>query len=214
MLLARPLHPVCPKPHPRLIKEDWMNSNRLSLVLLMTAVTAVTLGTSRRASAQSWNWSTDWTEVQFRSFDAFMHDHPWIAKKLMEKPQRVNDMGFLNGNRELKQWLEDHPVAARAFHEDPVDFMERERHFEVYGADYSAGPGPRSSLARLDWFLDSHPDVRHDLMHKPRLVDDGRYLDRHPELSEFLYRHPDVRRDLDEHPREFMDREARYEHGD
>jgi hypothetical protein len=92
--------------------------------------------------------------------------------------------------------------------------MERERHFQAYGADYSAGPGMRSALAHFDWFLDGHPDIRHDLVRRPRLADDGHYLDHHPDLREYLYRHPDVRSELDEHPREFMEREARFERGE
>lgn len=187
-----------------------MKRTKLWLVLL---VAVVTLGMGGSARAQGWDWNAFSAQSQFRQFDAFMRDHPWIAKKLWEKPQRVNDMGFLNGNRELKQWLEDHPAAAQAFHDDPVGFMERERHFQIYGTDFYSSSGPRGALARFDWFLDGHPDIRHDLIRKPRLADDGRYLERHPELREYLFRHAEVRADLREHPREFMDREARYEDG-
>jgi hypothetical protein len=183
--------------------------NLLFVVLLGTII----LGFSGTASAQRWDWNSNSAEVQFRDFSVFLHDHPWIARKLWEKPLRVNDRGFLNGNKELEQWLDDHPVAASAFHEDPIGFMERERHFEIYGADFSAGPGIRSALARFDWFLDGHPDIRRDLMRRPQLALDSRYLDYHPELRDYLYRHPDVTTELNEHPREFMRREARYERG-
>jgi hypothetical protein len=67
------------------------------------------------------------------SFDAFLHDHPWIADKLWEQPSRVNDEDFVNGNPELKQWLREHPAAAQAFHESPKDFMDRARSFRSYG---------------------------------------------------------------------------------
>lgn len=182
-------------------------------IFLVLLLTTLTLSITRTADAQRWNWDSEASAMEFRSFDAFLHDHPWIAKKLWEKPQRVNDMGFLNGNKELKQWLEDHPAAARAFHEDPIGFMERERHFQIYGADFAAGNGGRSELARFDWFLDGHPDVRHDLMRRPELVDKYEYLQRHPELGEFLRQHPAVRAELLDNPREFMEREARYERG-
>jgi hypothetical protein len=191
--------------------EAWMKRINLALALLLASFT---LGVSTNASAQRWDWDSYATQNEFRSFTAFMRDHPWIARKLWEKPQRVNDFGFLNGNKELKQWLEDHPAAAQTFHQDPVDFMDRERHFEIYGSDFAPGPAMNSVLARFDWFLDSHPDIRVDLMRRPRLVDDGRYLDRHPDLREYLYRHPEVRNELQSRPREFVDREARYEHGE
>lgn len=183
--------------------------------VLVVVAAAVTLGMAGSARAQGWNWNSFSSQSQFRDFEIFMRDHPWIAKKLWEKPQRVNDMGFLNSNRELKQWLEDHPPAARAFHEDPIGFMERERHFEAYGDDFfHSGSSRRTSLARFDWFLDGHPDIRHDLIHKPRLADDRHYLDRHPELADFLYHHPEVRAEIEDNPREFMDREAHYEYSE
>ena len=102
-------------------------------------------------------------------------------------------------------------MAAQAFHDDPVAFMEREGHFRWYGAVSEVGGGWREELARFDGFLDVHPDIRHDLMRKPELVDRGSYLDQHPDLREFLDRHPGLRENLQEHPREFMEHEARFD---
>ncbi len=171
------------------------------------------LGVARNAQAQRWDWNSFGTAQQFRSFDMFLSEHSKTAKKLWEKPDRVNDPGFLNGNKELKQWLEDHPAAAREFHEEPAGFMERERHLQIYGRDLDAGPGRRSELARFDWFLDSHPNVRHDLVKKPELIDKPDYLNHHPDLRQFLSDYPAVRAELQQHPREFMERESQYEHG-
>ena len=102
------------------------------LVVLFLAVMSLAL--VRNANAQRWERGSEFSAVEFRNFDVFLHDHPWIAKKLWQRPQRVNNRDFLNDNKELRQWLEDHPSAARAFHNDPVGFMERERHFQIYGA--------------------------------------------------------------------------------
>ena len=204
---------------------------RMIYVLLVAVFATLTLGVARKVRAQDppqqqyppqrqysppqapgqgWDWNADATERQFRDFDKFMRDHPFISKKLREKPERVNDRGFLNGNKELRQWLDDHPAAATAFHEEPMGFMDRERHFEIYGADYDTDDAGRGALARFDWFLDGHPDIRHDLMRKPDLVDKHDYLDHHPDLRELLASHPEVGAQLQNHPREFMDREARY----
>jgi hypothetical protein len=179
-------------------------------VFLMITLAVLTLSFARNACAQRWDWDNPNSATQFRSFDVFLHDHPWIAKKLWEKPQRVNDRDFLNDNKEIRQWLEDHPAAAQAFHDEPVGFMERERHFQMYGADFAADTGRRGELARFDWFLDGHPEIRRDLMRRPELVDRQDYLDHHPALREFLSQHPALRAELREHPREFMEREARY----
>jgi hypothetical protein len=175
-------------------------------------LTTLCFGFARNASAQCWDWNAEASIGQLRSFDSFLQNHPSIGKKLWEKPQRVNDSGFLKHNKELKQWLEDHPGAARAFQGDPIDLMARERHFQIYGGDFVGGNVRRAELARFGWFLDSHRDIRHDLTRRPELVDRREYLVRHPELGDFLYHHPALRDELQERPREFMDREARYEH--
>jgi len=188
-----------------------MKRIQFGLVLLFTTLA---LGLVRTAQAQRWNWEDEGAVRELRSFDAFLHEHPWIAKHLWEKPARINDRDFLNDNKEIKQWLEDHPRAAEAFHADPVDFMGRERHFQMYGADFEGGDNRRAELARFDWFLDSHPDIRRELMRHPGLVDNREYLEHHPALRGFLEKHPDLRADLQQHPREFMEREARYEHAE
>jgi len=186
-----------------------MKRTHLFFVLLATTLS---LGFAHTARAQRWEWNSEVSALQLRSFDTFLNDHPWIAKKLWEKPQRVNDQGFLKSNKEIKQWLEDHPAAARAFHDDPAGFMERERHFQMYGADFGGGDERRNELARFDWFLDGHPEIRHDLIKRPELIDRREYLERHRDLLEFLREHPALRAELQEHPQEFMEREARYEH--
>jgi len=181
-------------------------------LFLMLVVTI--MGLVRNTKAQRWNWEDEATVAQLRSFDVFLHDHPWIAKKLWEKPARINDRDFLDDNKEIKQWLEDHPGAAQAFHDDPVGFMDRERHFRVYGADFNAGDPRRAQLASFDWFLEAHPDIRRELMKRPERINNEEYLAHHPELREFLRSHPGIRAELQEHPQEFMEREARYERND
>lgn len=183
-----------------------MNVRRTMFLLILAAVSV-----AAPVSLHAQFWNSDSSINQLRSFDAFLRDHPWIAKKLWEKPQRVDDQGFLNGNKELKQWLEDHPAAARVFQGDPADFMARERHFQLYGGDFAAGNSVRNELARFDWFLDSHPDVRHDLMKHPDWARKEGYLASHPALAEFLDRHPGVRAELQDRPKDFMVREERYE---
>jgi hypothetical protein len=181
---------------------------RIQFVLVLF-VTTLSLALAPKASAQTWGWDHAGYERQLRSFDSFLHDHPWIANKLWEKPERVNDSRFLNDCKELEQWLDDHRAAATAFHEDPIGFMDHERHFQLRGAEYTFDAGRPAEFARFDWFLDSHPDIRGDLERRPDLVDRREYLDRHADLREFLHQYPALRQELQEHPREFMEREAR-----
>ena len=180
---------------------------------LSIALTILTLGFTGSASAQNWDWNDEGSARQLRAFDVFMNNHPWLSKKLKEKPQRVNDRGFVNDHKELKQWLEDHPGAARAFQSDPQGFMDRERRFQAYGSDFDAQDGRRGDLARFDWFLDNNPDIRRDLMKRPELINKHEYMEHHPRLREFLEHHPGLRDELKDHPREFMNREAHFDNG-
>jgi hypothetical protein len=148
---------------------------------------------------------------QLRDFNHFMQDHPEIARDLRQRPGIVNDRGYVDNHPALRDWLNDHPSAAAAFRENPDDFMARERHFDQYSNDFSSGDTRRGELAHFDWFLDSHPEVRTDLMRHPDLALSDRYEADHPELRAFLDRHPIVRDDLRNDPRGFMDREQRLE---
>ena len=109
--------------------------------------------------------------------------------------------------------MADHPAAASALQSDPQEFMDRERHFEAYGSDFDSQDGRRADLARFDWFLDSNPEIRRELIKRPDLINKHEYLQHHPRLRELLEQHPGLRDELKDHPREFMDRESHFENG-
>jgi hypothetical protein len=190
------------------VKEVPMRQNQ---ALLMLIPLAIALGLSPAAKAQGWDWQNEEVAAQMHSFDSFLHNHPWIARKLWEQPSRVNDRDFVNDNKELKEWLQDHPAAAQAFHEDPRGFMDRDRSFRSYGADFDSGDAARSRLARFDQFLDGHPNIRRDLMRRPGLVNNDDYLEDHPALRAFFRRHPEIRDQLRDYPGDFMQREEHYQ---
>jgi hypothetical protein len=148
---------------------------------------------------------------QLRSFDHFMQDHPEIARDLRQRPGLVNDRGYVDNHPPLRDWLSGHPDAAAAFRENPDGFIERERHFQQYNSDFSSGDTRRGELAHFDYFLDSHSEIRNDLMRHPDLALSDRYLSDHSDLRAFLDRHPMVRDDLRNDARGFMDRESRLE---
>lgn len=151
------------------------------------------------------------SEDQLRSFNHFLQNNPDTANDLWRRPELVNDRDFVENHRELRDWMHDHPDAANALRANPDAFMERERHFLYYERDFTSGDVRRGELAHFDWFLDSHPEIRHELMRRPELALRDDYLDNHPELRTFLDRHPVVREDLRNDPRGFMDREERLE---
>lgn len=151
------------------------------------------------------------SEAQLRSFDHFLQNHPDAARELRRRPERVNNPEFVNRHPALRDWLNNHREAANVFRENPDQFMDQERHFQYYDQDFVSGNTRRGELAHFDWFLDSHPAIRRDLMRRPELVQRHRYLNDHPDLRAFLDRHPIVRDELMNHPRDFMRREARLE---
>ena len=146
---------------------------------------------------------------QLRRFDHFLQEHPRIARELSERPGRVNDPRYRDDHPELRDWLRDHPQVADLLRENPDGFMDRERHFQQYNGDFTSGDTRRGELAHFDWFLDSHPEIRRDLMHRPELALRDEYLDHHRDLRAYLDKHPAVRQTLRDNPRDFMDREAR-----
>lgn len=149
-------------------------------------------------------WSSDADRYELRAFDEFLSNHPWIANKLWEKPSRANDKEFLEGNKELRFWLQDHPRVREEFRENARAFMDRVRDSERYGwngGDRRPGWDKDSELASLDRFLDGHPGIAQDLRRNPSLVNNGDYLEDHKELREFLRDHPAIREELRENPR-------------
>src|ERR1700674_3449905 len=62
----------------------------------------------------------------------------------------------------------------------------------------------------FDGYLDRHPEVRRQLSHDPRLIDDPAYMANHPELREYMHEHPRAAADFRRHPDHFMHREHIY----
>ncbi len=151
------------------------------------------------------------SEDQLRSFNHFLQRNPDTARDIWRRPELVNDRGFVDNHPELRDWMSNYPEAANELRANPDAFMDRERHFQYYEHDFSSGDVKRGELAHFDWFLDSHPEIRHELMRRPELALRDDYLDNHRELRAFLDSHPAVRDYLRNNPSGFMDREERLE---
>jgi len=176
-----------------------------------TALALALGGVSRIAAAPLSGQDDDPSWQMLTSFNAFLNDHPWIAKKLRENPRLVNDNDFLKDNHELPQWLDDHPDAREEFKAHPREFMRRERDFELYGRYQAGGDAKRAEVARFEAFLDRHGEIREDLFKHPDRVRRPEYQENHPALREFLASHPGVRDDLLADPRAFVDRVRDFE---
>src|SRR5579872_4619431 len=58
-----------------------------------------------------------------------------------------------------------------------------------------------------DQFLETHPEIKHDLQRNPNLVNDPAYLEAHPQFKQFYRHHNEVRGELRENPNGIMQRE-------
>jgi hypothetical protein len=65
----------------------------------------------------------------------------------------------------------------------------------------------RGEVDRFDKFLDAHPRDAAELRKNPALVDDPKYLARHPRMAQYFKNHAGVRAEIKEHPYRFMKRE-------
>jgi uncharacterized protein VirK/YbjX len=132
-------------------------------------------------------------------FDQFLSNHPWIARKLKEKPSLANDKDFLNDNAELPHFLNAHPYVQSVLREDPLGFMQRVRDFEIYGSYYN-NEAMRGQLSEFDQFLGNHPWIAKKLREKPSLANDRDFLRDNPELRDYLSAHPVLQQELRSNP--------------
>jgi phage-related protein len=66
-------------------------------------------------------------------------------------------------------------------------------------------------LAKMDQFLDSHPELAEQLRKDPALINNQQFVEKHPELQEFLQSHPGIREEFRENPAAFMRQEERFD---
>jgi hypothetical protein len=69
----------------------------------------------------------------------------------------------------------------------------------------AANPSDLDSQALKTWdsFAEDHEDVARALAFKPSLMNDQRYLQKHPDLNDFFQAHPEVRETMEANPGNF-----------
>jgi phage-related protein len=190
-----------------MMEDKTMRRSTISALCFSCLLLAsLTMGTGSVSFGDPFpQWSSDADRYELRAFQEFLSNHPWIANKLWEKPSRANDREFLEGNKELRFWLQDHPLVREEFRQDARAFMDRVRDFERYG--WNGGDRRWDSdreIASFERFLDDHPRVAQDLRRNPSLANNGDYLEDHKELRDFLRDHPGIREELRVNPRAVM----------
>jgi hypothetical protein len=148
------------------------------------------------------------TRGEVATMDQFLDQHPEIAEQLRKNPKLVDDNKWVADHKALQQFMAEHPAMQREFDEHPSAFMRDENRFDrqTDRPDISRG-----EVARMDQFLDRHPEIAEQLKKDPKLIDDKKWVASHPQLQQFMADHPEVRQQFDEHPYAFMRDENRYD---
>lgn len=182
--------------------------------------------TADRDRAPGRNPNPDLTQREVGRMDQFLDDHPKIEKDLEKNPSLINDRRFLEHNRDVAQFLNEHPRIHDEFAENPSYFMQREDQFEGTAADRdhmmrvpsaattSANPNPdltRDQVARMDQFLDDHPDIEKQLERNPSLMSNNKYVRRHKDLDRLLSENRGLRTEFSENPSYFIHRDNQFE---
>jgi hypothetical protein len=145
------------------------------------------------------------THQELLALDEFLQTHPEIAEQLRQNPGLIDDKQFVANHPALQQFIADHPRSARAYEQNPNLFMRDEERFQR-DDDIT-----RRELARMNQFLDSHPEIAEQLRKNPTLLDNKQWVADHPALQQFLLEHPRVAEAYEQNPRMFMRDEDRYD---
>jgi phage-related protein len=152
----------------------------------------------------------DTTRARYAAFDRFLDSNPEVAEQLRKDPALMKNDEFRENHPALKEFLQQHPGIREEFAENPNAFMRQERRFDRR-EDGRDGDVMHAQLARMDQFLDGHPEIAEQLRKDPGLMKSDEFTKNHPALQEFLQQHPGIREEFAENPNAFMRQEQRFD---
>lgn len=152
------------------------------------ALTSVAVPTSSLARDYG---HTRISEADLRSFQRYLDEHWETAQELYRDPDLINDRKYLRDHDALRDWLGDHPEAAREIRDDPRAVLWQERGRGSRDRGDEDGSTRLTDRQRRSWeeFLSDHRAVARDLSRDPNLVNDTRYVHDHEALDEWLHEH-------------------------
>jgi hypothetical protein len=150
------------------------------------------------------NPNPDLTRGEVASMEQFLSQNPKIDQQLQANPSLINNVKYLNAHPQLRAFLDSNPQIREAFTQNPSLFMQRENQFATQGN----GSG---QVARMDAYLDKHPNEARELNAYPARINDSDYLSHHKDLQAFLKRNPEVREQFMSNPSAFMRQESTFD---
>jgi hypothetical protein len=155
----------------------WVGALALTGVVIPTLVTARDYGRVRIS------------EDDLRSFERYLDKHWETAQELYRNPDLINDREYVRDHNALRNWLEDHPKAAREIRENPRAVLWSERGRRSRDSDDSSTRLTDRQRRSWDDFLDDHRAVARDLSRNPDLVNDPQYVRDHESLDDWFDEH-------------------------
>jgi len=150
-------------------------------------------------------WDNGYKPYPVARFDnGYLNEHPEVAEQLCHDPRLVDNPQFLAEHPGLDDYFSNHPEIRQELQQHPDRFMAREDFYRAHGW------GGAHPLASTDRYMDSHPDVAHQLEKDPALVDNHTYVEDHPGLHGYLESHPVAREDWKSHPFKYMAAERHF----
>lgn len=68
-------------------------------------------------------WNSEATQAQMAQFSQFLDDNPGLARQLAHNPSQLDDPGYLRHHKDLRQFLEGHPVVRNRLSNNPNSFF-------------------------------------------------------------------------------------------
>src|SRR5690349_15153387 len=117
---------------------------------------------------------SDLTRRQLSTFDQFLDNHSEIATQLRDNPALIKNEEFVESHPELQTYLQQHPEVREELSQNPNAVMRQEQRFDRQEDRSRDRDRDRDTtqgeLARMDSFMDSHPEIAEQLRKNPALV--------------------------------------------
>jgi hypothetical protein len=146
-----------------------------------------------------------------RSFQNYLDSHQKTAQELYRNPNLINDRDYVHDHKALRDWLEDHPDAARSIRANPYAFLQRDRSASAQRAfergRYSTARVSEQDLRSFQNYLDSHWETAQLLRENPDLINNRSFLRDHDALNDWLEDHPDAAEAIQANPHRYLGRD-------
>jgi phage-related protein len=194
-------------------KRNWHTKGWPATPMLAALISLGVPAVVHASPAQSQNsqpaQNSDITRQELAQFDQFLDSHREISEQVRQNPSLVNNDQFVKNHPALQSFMQQHPTVREELKENPNAFMHREARYD------RQEDRMRDERLRFNGFLDSHREIAEQLRKDPKLINDAKYVNEHPELQTYLQQHPEfqeaAKKDPDAFTRADKDRYARHD---